>query len=272
MSMSVAGDDTLVRQLFERLAVAAAREIISARKQGFTVAAKRDESPVTDADIRAEAVIVAGLDHELPDIPHVGEEEVALGNTPTSLGDRFILIDPLDGTREFISGRDEFTVNIALIRSGAPEIGVVVAPALACAYSAGAGRAEHLTLDAQGNVKDRRSIAVARPHRPMRIVASRSHRTLETDAFIAGYPDAKIVSVGSSLKFCMLAEGKADLYPRFGRTMEWDTAAGDAVLRAAGGRTRLIDGGLLTYGKRNQANDCDFANQWFIAETAPIGV
>lgn len=266
MNTQAQSDDTSVQRLFEQLAVDAAHEIISARRSGFTVESKADASPITDADTRAEAVIIAGLERVLPDVPHVGEEEAAGGNLPESLGDQFILIDPLDGTREFVSGRDEFTVNIALIRSGIPRIGVVLAPALGCGYSAKPGHAERLILDQGGNVQERRSISVAPPCEPLRIVASRSHRTAETDAFIADYPDAEIVSVGSSLKFCMLAEGKADLYPRFGRTMEWDTAAGDAVLRAAGGRTRLIDGGLLNYGKRDQINDCDFANPWFVAE------
>ncbi len=254
-----------VRALFERLANDAGREIIAVRKSGFSVDNKSDGSPVTIADTRAEAAILKGLEIELPDMAFVCEEQISTGTVPPELGTCFILVDPLDGTREFTSGRDEFTVNIALIRDGVPEIGVVYAPATGIGYSARPGLAERYHQLPDGTVADRRRIDVNKDGIVRRIVASRSHRTAETDAFIAKYPDAQIVSVGSSLKFCLLAEGKADLYPRFGRTMEWDTAAGDAVLRAAGGKTRLVDGGEFTYGKRNQPDDCDFANSWFIS-------
>ncbi len=259
--------DREIRSLFERLALAAGCEIMAVRSGGFVVHGKADNSPVTLADTRAEEIILAGLERELPDIPHVGEEEISAGKVPAELGDCFILIDPLDGTREFVSGSDEFTVNIALVRNGAPEIGVVLAPARNEGYSALPGLAERFTVSSEGKIETRHTICTSEPRKPPRIVASRSHRTAETDDFIAGFPDAKIVSVGSSLKFCLLAEGKADLYPRFGRTMEWDTAAGDAVLRAAGGHTRLIDGGPFVYGKRGRQDDRDFANPWFISET-----
>lgn len=256
-----------VQSLFERLALAAAKEIMAVCETGFDVCQKADTSPVTEADMRAEAVIIEGLQRELAGIPFVGEEEVSSGKVPGDLGDCFILIDPLDGTREFVGGRDEYTVNIALVRSGKPDVGVVLAPAMGVAYSARPGNAERYLVGKDGPTSERERISVVEPGRNLRIVASCSHRTAETAAFIGRYPDAEVLSVGSSLKFCLLAEGKADLYPRFGRTMEWDTAAGDAVLRAAGGRTRLVDGGELEYGKRNLADDCDFANPWFISET-----
>lgn len=259
-------DDEAIRALFERLALAAGVEIMAVRAAGYDVEKKADSSPVTEADTRAEAVILGGLERELAGVPHVGEEEISAGRIPEDLGGAFVLVDPLDGTREFVSGRDEFTVNIALVRDCVPEIGVVYAPARGVAWSGRPGRAERFTVSTEGAIEGRRPITVCGPEngRP-RIVASRSHRTPETDDFIARHPGAEIVSVGSSLKFCLLAEGLADLYPRFGRTMEWDTAAGDAVLRAAGGKTCLVDGAPLTYGKRDQKDDSDFANPWFIS-------
>lgn len=239
---------------------------MSVRAGGFEIDAKADRTPVTDADRNAEAVILQGLEHELPGIAHVGEEEISSGRSPGELGEHFILVDPLDGTREFISGRDEFTVNIAFVRNGVPEIGVVLAPALRVGYSAAPGIAERYNVGSDGCGSDRARLAVSEPRSPPRILVSHSHRTVETDEFIARYPDAEIIPVGSSLKFCLLAEGKADLYPRFGQTMEWDTAAGDAVLRGAGGRTRAVGGELLTYGKCGMSCCADFTNPSFICD------
>lgn len=258
----------MVMALFERLAQAAAGEILTVKKAGIDVQRKDDNTPVTEADMRAEAVILAGLENELPEIPHVGEEEVSNGTVPGDLGDCFVLVDPLDGTREFVAGRSEFTVNIALIRGGVPVVGVVMVPATGVVYSASPSVAERFEIHADGSKGQRERIFATKQAQTVRIVASRSHRTAETDQFISQYECAEIISTGSSLKFCLLAEGKADLYPRFGRTMEWDTAAGDAILRAAGGTTCLVDGSALLYGKRNQPNDCDFANPWFISRGA----
>ncbi len=258
----------MVQMLFERLAHAAAREILAVRSAGIDVRSKDDNTPVTEADTRAEAVIIAGLENELPEVQHVGEEEVSNGKVPGDLGNCFVLVDPLDGTREFVAGRSEFTVNIALIRDGVPVVGVVMVPATGVVYSARPGVAERYEMQADGRTSERERIVATKQAQTVRIVASRSHRTAETDEFIAQHACAEIISTGSSLKFCLLAEGKADLYPRFGRTMEWDTAAGDAILRAAGGTTCLVDGGALPYGKRNQSNDCDFANPWFISRGA----
>jgi 3'(2'), 5'-bisphosphate nucleotidase len=193
---------------------------------------------------------------------------MAAGAVPDIGGGAFILVDPLDGTREFINRNGDFTVNIALVRDGAPSIGAVYAPARNTLYAGRPGEATVAELSPDGVVLSRRPMAARAAANPRRIVASRSHRTPETDSFIDRYPGAETVSVGSSLKFCLLANGEADLYPRFGRTMEWDTAAGDAVLRAAGGTTTLVDGDPFVYGKREQADDVDFANPWFIARGA----
>jgi len=265
LSMGVSGKDML--PLLEELALAAGREIMDVYARDIEVERKADDSPVTEADQRAETVILAGLREAFPDIPCVAEEEISGGRIPDALGDLFFLIDPLDGTKEFIARRGDFTVNIALIRNGVPDTGVVYAPAQGVLYSGRPGAASQAAVDDDFQLGERKAIAVSgAPGGKVRIVASRSHRTAETDEFIANYPDAEIVSVGSSLKFCLLASGTADLYPRFGRTMEWDTAAGDAVLRAAGGSTRRVDGSAFVYGKRNQADEADFANPWFIAE------
>lgn len=267
--MAQLGDDAAMLAEFEKLALAAGAEIMDVFRAGITVEEKSDSSPVTEADRRAEIVILEGLRAAFPHIPCVAEEEASAGLIPPALGQEFFLIDPLDGTKEFIKRRPDFTVNIALIRNGEPVVGVVYAPAQGMLYSGRPGHAFAVTVSEDHAPLQRSDIAVRSCASPKTIVASRSHRTPETDEFLVKHEGAEIVSVGSSLKFCLLAGGKADLYPRFGRTMEWDTAAGDAVLRAAGGSTRLIDGGSFTYGKRNQPHDADFANPWFVAEGAP---
>ena len=264
-------DDRAMLALFEKLALAAGRRIVEIRDAGVTAELKPDSSPVTEADRAAERVILEGLRRSFPGIPCVAEEECAGGRAPGDLGDAFFLVDPLDGTREFVSGNDDFTVNIALIRYGAPELGVVFAPATRKMFSGQPGNAEETAVGPDFTIVSRHAIAVRCDYHPPLIVASRSHRTAETNAYISRFKDAEIVSVGSSLKFCLLASGKADLYPRFGRTMEWDTAAGDAVLRAAGGMTFTLDGNPLAYGKRNQAGDADFANPSFIARCLGAG-
>lgn len=257
--------DEAILALFEDLALTAGRAIMEVYESGFVADTKADSSPVTEADRAAERIILSGLRKRLDGVVCVAEEEVSGGTVPGDLGAEFILIDPLDGTKEFVGRKSDFTVNIAMVRSGAPVIGVVFAPARSAIYSGRPGRASRATVSADYRIEERVPIAVRAAARPPRIVASRSHRTAETDAFIARFPDAETVSVGSSLKFCLVAGGEADLYPRFGRTMEWDTAAGDAVLRAAGGTTCLVDGGAFAYGKRSQPDDVDFANPWFIA-------
>ncbi len=258
-------DDEAMLGVFERLALDAGREVMRVFHAGCAVDSKSDSSPVTEADRESERIILAGLRAAFPGIPCVAEEEASSGILPSDLGDAFFLVDPLDGTKEFVNRRTDFTVNIALVRAGVPEVGVVFAPCTGRFFSGRPGRAELLQVDGEYHVISRRPIAARAEGSPLAVVASRSHNTPETEAFIRDLGAAEIVSVGSSLKFCLVAAAEADVYPRFGRTMEWDTAAGDAVLRAAGGMTRTLDGQPLAYGKRNQASDTDFANPHFIA-------
>ena len=218
----------------------------------FSVRNKADASPVTEADEAAEKIILDELAKLAPDIPVVAEEAVAAGRVPV-IAQRFFLVDPLDGTREFVSHRDEFTVNIALIESAQPVLGVVYAPARHELYwgDVKAAQAGFLGSDPDGTMPSKGVAISARraPAEGLTAVASRSHGTPETDAFLAQYPVKEFRSVGSSLKFCLVASGEADVYPRAGTTMEWDTAAGHAVLAAAGGRVTGLDGEPFTYGK-----------------------
>ena len=237
------------------LARAAGDAILAVYATDFAVRGKADASPVTEADERAEAVILAGLARLTPDIPVVAEEAVAAGRIPR-VGERFWLVDPLDGTKEFINRNGEFTVNIALIEDGRPVLGVVFAPALDRLFAGAAG--------AGAFVEDcgaRRAIACRKvPAAGLTVVASRSHGDAAAlEAFLAGRRVASQTNAGSSLKLCLVACGEADVYPRLGRTMEWDIAAGDAVLRAAGGRVCTLDDTPLGYGKP------DFANPHFAA-------
>jgi 3'(2'), 5'-bisphosphate nucleotidase len=263
--LAQASDDGKMLDLFERLAIEAGLAIMDIYDGECAVSHKADESPVTAADHAAEKIILRGLREAYPDIPCVAEEEVAGGHLPPDLGDAFFLIDPLDGTKEFINKRPDFTVNIALVRHGIPDIGVVYAPAAGKLFGGRPGRAELIVVGPDGAQGERTAISMRNCGAKPTVVASRSHRTPETDDYIAKIGDVDLISVGSSLKFCLLASGEADHYPRFGRTMEWDTAAGDAVLRAAGGLTRTLDGQPLAYGKRKQAHDSDFANPHFVA-------
>ncbi len=213
--------------------------------------AKADGSPVTAADQAAEDIILPALRHLTPDIPVVSEEEASKGLSPDVTAERFWLVDPLDGTKEFLSGNGEFTVNIALIEHGVPVLGVVVVPALGETY-AGAGPGTATLTDRGGT----RTIQVrAAPAEGLTVVGSRSHGDADAmEAFLGGRRVAAFRAAGSSLKLCLLARGEADLYPRLGTTMEWDIAAGHAVLRAAGGRLELLDGGRFTYGKPDYRN------------------
>ena len=221
----------------------------------FRVQDKADASPVTEADERAEACILAALAALTPDIPIVSEEAAAKGHTP-KVSDRFWLVDPLDGTREFVNRNGEFTVNIAMIEHGAPTLGVVVAPALERAFWGALGVGAFVDDTGQS-----RAISCRRPPpEGLTVVSSRSHGDREAlNKYLAGRRIAASSYSGSSLKFCLIAAGEADLYPRLGRTMEWDTAAGHAVLAAAGGQVMGLDGTALKYGKP------EFANPHFVA-------
>jgi 3'(2'), 5'-bisphosphate nucleotidase len=265
MTKAPASDDPAILALFERLALTAGRKVLDIFHSGVTVSHKADSSPVTEADRASEKIILEGLRAELSSIPCVAEEEYSDGIVPPDLGNAFLLVDALDGTKEFIKRGSDFTVNIALVRGGVPEIGAVFAPLRRKLYLGRSGFAEEVDVSEDISVAGRRRIAVRTGIEPLTVVASRSHRTPETDTFIMNFRAAEIISVGSSLKFCLIATAEADLYPRFGRTMEWDTAAGDAVLRAAGGTTETLDGTPLAYGKRGRANELDFVNPSFIS-------
>ena len=251
------------------LCLTAGARILQIYGAEFEVVLKPDASPVTLADTEAEAIILAGLARAYPDIPVVAEESVAAGKVPPP-SERFFLVDPLDGSKEFIARNGEFTVNIALIESGVPVAGVVYAPALGRLWWGAAGSGAHaarVTDPASDHpaLADIQAISVRLAPVGTCAVGSRSHGSGEGDPRLAGYAIADFKTIGSSLKFCLLASGEADVYPRFGRTMEWDTAAGDAILRAAGGHVTCLDGAPLVYGKRNQIEDADFANPFFLA-------
>lgn len=210
---------------------------------------KPDQSPVTDADHEAERLILKGLAKAFPGVPVVAEEETAAGRVAKG-GRRFFLVDPLDGTKEFLSGNGEFTVNIALVVDGLPVAGVVFAPAVGRIF----------TADADGAFEGDKKIRARRaPEDGLVAMGSRSHGDAATEEFLKAYPVKRFIAAGSSLKFCLLAAGEADIYARGGRTMEWDTAAGQAVLLAAGGRVTDWKGVPLAYGKK------DFENPAFVA-------
>jgi 3'(2'), 5'-bisphosphate nucleotidase len=217
---------------------------------------KADSSPVTAADEEAEELILRRLGETVPAIPVIAEESAAAGRLP-KIADTFFLVDPLDGTKEYINRNGEFTVNIALIENRIPVAGVVYAPAIGRLFWGADGEAhEH----AGGVTRRIRTRDI--PAGGMTAVASRSHRDAATDEFLARHKVGNIVSAGSSLKFCVIAAGEADIYPRMAPTMEWDTAAGHAVLRAAGGRVTLTDSSTeLQYGNVGAS----FRNPHFIA-------
>jgi 3'(2'), 5'-bisphosphate nucleotidase len=212
---------------------------------------KTDGSPVTAADQAAEDIILAALAALTPEIPVIAEEATAKGLAPEVLGARFWLVDPLDGTREFLKGNGEFTVNIALIEDKRPILGVVVAPALGQIY-AGHGPGTATLADSEGE----RPIRVRPvPAEGETVVGSRSHGDpVAMERFLAARKVAALCTAGSSLKLCLVARGGADCYPRFGPTMEWDIAAGHAVLAAAGGHVLTLEGGPFLYGKPDYLN------------------
>ena len=242
-----------------RIARAAGEAIMQVYRTDFGVRGKADASPVTEADVRAEKLILEGLRALTPQLPIVAEEAVTAGHVPT-VGSRFWLVDPLDGTKEFISRNGEFTVNIALVEAGVATLGVVLAPALRRLYAGTLGSGA-FTEDEAG----RRAIRCrCVPAEGLTVVASRSHGDAAAlDAFLNGRKVASLANAGSSLKLCMVAAAEADLYPRLGRTMEWDIAAGHAVLLAAGGSVADLRHAPLRYGKPG------FENPHFVASGTP---
>ena len=245
--------------------IAAGEAILAVRRAGAHVEWKADSSPVTEADRAAEAVIAEALAKIAPGVPVIAEEACSAGRIPP-VGAAFFLVDPLDGTKEFVRGGNDFTVNIGLIRDYAPALGVIYLPETGKLFWGVVGAGAWRALVVDGAITERRPIRVRpAPDGPIAVVASRSHRTPETDAYIRRYEVEKLVSAGSSMKFCALASGKADLYPRMGTTMQWDTAAGDAILRAAGGIVVTLDGKPFTYGPKSEAGADAYRNPWFIA-------
>jgi 3'(2'), 5'-bisphosphate nucleotidase len=268
-------DDELLEAMIGA-AVAAGGVVLEIYQRGsareLDVRTKADSSPVTLADRTAEAIVLERLADCAGGTPVVAEEEVAAGRVPV-VREEFFLVDPLDGTKEFIARRGEFTVNIALTRHGVPVLGVVYAPTLGRMYAANAitGRAFREDFRLGSREPGARTPIHVRtaPAAGITAVASRSHSSAETETYLARYRVSERISIGSSLKFCLIAEGRADLYPRLGPTMEWDTAAGHAVLLGAGGSVIAAKGGALAYGKPQ------FRNSWFVAsgglEPRPIG-
>ena len=248
-------------EVMRRLALEAGEVIMQIyQSPDFDVRSKSDDSPVTAADEAADALISAGLRAAFPNVPLVTEEQAGSHSQTVST---FLIVDPLDGTKEFVQRRGDFTVNIAYVENGVPTRGVVYAPAQGRLFYT---NAIGMSVEEAG-VIDKDSMGVSQPiavttpdNAALMVVASKSHRDQATDDYIAGYAVRDMKSAGSSLKFCLVATGEADLYPRLGRTMEWDTAAGHAVLSGAGGRVvRFDDHSPLTYGKPG------FANPFFIA-------
>jgi len=259
-----------ISRLAQPLVAAAYRAgglIMEHYRNGGPVHRKADSSPVTAADLASEGVILAALAELEPGIPVISEEAAAGGDVPET-ADRFFLVDPLDGTKEFIAGRTEFTINIGLIRDHEPCFGLIYAPATNQLYfTRSEGEAVAAALSCDGPLPEWSAMTFS----PMRsrippedgLVAaiSRSHLNDATTSFLADHQVASTLTSGSSLKFCVLAAGKADVYPRLGRTMEWDTAAGDAILRAAGGVVLTETGKPFFYGKREDG----YANPGFVA-------
>lgn len=246
---------SLLDQLHE-VSVRAGNAIMEIYKTDFDVSAKGDASPVTMADTVAEKIITTALRDEIKTpYPIISEEEFSQGLSPTDVGTTFWLVDPLDGTKEFISRNGEFTVNIALIDAGTPVLGFVYIPAKNSIY-VGSPHGAAADLDGAG-LKEISCRQV--PPSGVNALVSRSHRSAEVDDFLKNYDVGSEISAGSSLKFCLVASGAADIYPRLGRTMEWDTAAGHAVVIAAGGSVKDLNGNELSYGKPG------FENPHFVA-------
>ncbi|MCH8498134.1 MAG: 3'(2'),5'-bisphosphate nucleotidase CysQ [Marinobacter sp.] len=238
----------------------AGQKVMAVYHSDFKVRTKEDNSPITAADEAAHQIIVDGLRRITPDVPILSEESAAAPWDERCHWYRFWLVDPVDGTREFTQRSGEFTVNIALIIDGEPVMGVVVAPALKEMFWGVVGEG---AWKRARNGQERR-ISVTQPHEELRVVASKNHMTPETEAFIRRLGPHQLVQAGSSLKICMIAEGRADVYPRLGPTSEWDTAAAHAVLTAAGGKITTLKGEPLKYGKENILNpDFIASSKWY---------
>ncbi|MEX0297945.1 MAG: 3'(2'),5'-bisphosphate nucleotidase CysQ [Kordiimonas sp.] len=254
--------DKLVTPLLEAT-LAAGDVVMEVYNSDFEVYGKADQSPVTEADRRGEEIITKALLEAAPGIPVVGEEAKSEGKCPDISGGTFWLVDPLDGTKEFIKKGNDFTVNIGLIKDGNPVMGFVLAPVLKKMYWGITGKGAWIADVEKGELLNKQEISTRKANPDaLTIVASKSHRSTELEAYLKHFPSAKNVSIGSSLKLCLLATGEADLYPRLGPTCEWDTAAAHAVLLAAGGTVETPDGSALTYAKDLKT----FLNPWFLCK------
>jgi 3'(2'), 5'-bisphosphate nucleotidase len=244
-TLDAAACDNLMDELTRIVAHAAETILDLAIKPG--VRSKADGSPVTAADEAAEAIICDGLRRLAPTVPVVSEEQAAREKPKPMAGGSYFLVDPLDGTREFIAGRDEYTINVALMTDGAPMLGIICAPALGLFWRGVVGRGADRILatdtGAPAPIHTR-----PRPQSEAVVMVSRSHLEARTKSYVDGLPGAKLVQSGSSIKFCRLAEGSADLYPRLAPTHDWDIAAGHAILKAADGSVTAPDGAPLVYG------------------------
>ena len=248
---------SLLDQVLE-IADTASRKVMEICQTDFQVQTKDDNSPITEADIASHHVIVDGLTALTPDIPILSEESANAPWEERKTWTRFWLVDPIDGTKDFTNRTGEFTVNIALIENGEPVMGVVTAPALGDAYWGIKGQGAW-KREADGST---RRLAVENPPQAIRAVASKNHMNEDTRHFIEQLGEHQLVQAGSSLKFCRIAEGQADIYPRLGPTCEWDTGAAHAVLVAAGGKVTQLDGTPLAYGKE------EVLNPYFVASGA----
>jgi 3'(2'), 5'-bisphosphate nucleotidase len=248
---------TEISEALAELTAAAAQLILPLWRTEMEVTAKADKSPVTEADRRGEALILEGLARRFADVPVISEEHASEFGTPDAIGPRFFLVDPLDGTKAFVRGDPHFTVNIALIEHGQPVAGAVAAPA----------SGEIWRTSAEGVLKRHAGgpETLVRPRRwpegEALALISHTMKTETADELAAQYGFHRREPMDSSIKFCRIAEGAADIYPRHGPTMEWDTAAGHAVLIAAGGRVTTPDGAPFVYGKASDG----FRNGWFVA-------
>jgi 3'(2'), 5'-bisphosphate nucleotidase len=256
----------LIEPLTELVARAGAA-ILAVNRSTMTKSGKADGSPVTEADLAADRVLAEGLKRLLPDVPSLSEERSHLAKLPYR--GSFLLIDPLDGTKEFLAGRSEFTVNLALVTDGVPLLGIVGAPALGLVWRGLVGRgAERLTIAAgAGSATPIHTRPMPPPGKPWIAAVSRSHGDGRTEAFIDGRPGAIRQVAGSAIKFCRVAEGGADVYPRLAPTHEWDVAAGHALVTAAGGKVTDSTGAALRFG----AGRADFIVPEFIAWGDPAG-
>lgn len=236
------------------IAARAGAAIMQIYDAGFAVERKEDNSPLTLADLESQRIIIEGLTELTPDIPVLSEESAqAPWNERRSWRELWV-VDPLDGTREFVKRNGEFTVNIALVVEHEPVLGLVAAPALGLLYWGASG----LGAFSRNGSTAQSAIHVSAPQTPLRVVGSRSHASPDTAAYLTRLKSHVMTGIGSSLKFCLVAEGKADLYPRFGPTSEWDTAAGQALLEAAGGHVTRLDGHRLRYNCRESVINGDF--------------